>query len=287
MSILRALLIIILVIIRLVSFIVTGIIYSYLKRKSPGMKTVLDELVQELIIGAIITSLLADIVTCGVGPVPVQLAVFFSGFWVVLCLSAQYWFMQIFVTFLVRYLYIFHATTINVFSDHVILVGSRLICITWMCLTCLYDYINKDLENTRLVMYINFMTNGPNEQDYYLDDVSANVFIQYIICIDLVFIVFITVRIELYNLTEQISISKGNIRLIVGLLLIIGVSVVIRLFFPYMPLQDNALYFHIVFTFLLMVFIPFLMIIGNDKMSMFAGIKWPRNSTTSVTPLNV
>ena len=99
MSTLRALLIIILVIIRLVSFIVTGIIYSYLKRKSPGMKTVFDDLVQELIIGAIITSLLADIVTCGVGPVPVQLAVFFSGFWVVLCLSAQYWFMQIFVTF--------------------------------------------------------------------------------------------------------------------------------------------------------------------------------------------
>ena len=156
-----------------------------------------------------------------------------------------------------------------------------------MCLTCLYDYINKDLENTRLVMYINFMTNGPNEQDYYLDDVSANVFIQYIICIDLVFIVFITVRIERYNLTEQIPFSKGTIRLTLGLLLIIGVSVVIRLFFPYMTLQDNALYFHIVFTFLLMVFIPFLMIIGNDKMSMFAGIKWPRNSTTSVTPLNV
>ena len=277
MNTLRTLLVVILIIIRLISFLLQGVIYVYLKRKSPGMKTVFDELVQELIIGATITSLSADIVTCGVGPVPVQVAVLF---WFVQRASAQYWFMQIFVTFLVRYLCIFHATTIDLFLDRAILVGCRLVCMTWGFSSSLYDYINNDFENIRLVK---FMTNETDEEVEV--DTADNVFLQYIICIDLLFIAFVVVRIELYNRTGQIS--KGTIRLILGLVLIIGVSVIIRLSFYYISLQDNALYFHIVFTFLLMVFIPFLMIWGNDKMRMFAKKKLSRNHTSVVTPLNL
>ena len=89
---------------------------------------------------------------------------------------------------------------------------------------------------------------------------ATNVFLQYIICIDLLLATFVVVRIEWYNYTGQIPMSKVTIRMILGLILIIGALVMMRLFLPYMPLQDNALYFHIFFTFLLMVFIPFLIL---------------------------
>ena len=279
MTTLRTLSILILIIIRLLSFIFQGIIYVYLKRKSPGMKTVFDELVQELIIGATITSLSSDIVaTCGYGPVPVQVAVLF---WLTQRASAQYWLMQIFVTFFVRYLCIFHATTVQTFQDNVILLVSRLLCTTWTFSTSLYDYAYNDFEIYKRIT--KFMANETDEEVEVHE--QANVFLQYIICIDLLFATFVVVRIEFYNHSGQIPLSKVTIRMILGLVLVIGASVMMRLSLPYMPLQDNALYFHIFFTFLLMVFIPFLVIKDNDNMRKFARRKWSTENSSAVTPI--
>ena len=279
MTTLRTLSILILIIIRLLSFIFQGIIYVYLKRKSPGMKTVFDELVQELIIGATITSLSSDIVaTCGYGPIPVQVAVLF---WLTQRASAQYWLMQIFVTFLVRYLCIFHATAVQTFQDKVILLVSRLLCTTWAFSTSLYDYAYNDFEIYKRIT--KFMANETDEEVEVHE--QANVFLQYIICIDLLFATFVVVRIEFYNYAGQIPMSKVTIRMILGLVLVIGASVMMRLSLPYMPLQDNALYFHIFFTFLLMVFIPFLVIKDNDNMRKFARRKWSTENSSAVTPI--
>ena len=279
MTTLRTLSILILIIIRLLSFTFQGIIYVYLKRKSPGMKTVFDELVQELIIGATITSLSSDIVaTCGYGPVPVQVAVLF---WLTQRASAQYWLMQIFVTFLVRYLCIFHATAVQTFQDKVILLVSRLLCTTWAFSTSIYDYAYNDFEIYNRIT--KFMANETDEEVEVHE--QANVFLQYIICIDLLFATFVVVRIEFYNYAGQIPMSKVTIRMILGLVLVIGASVMMRLSLPYMPLQDNALYFHIFFTFLLMVFIPFLVIKDNDNMRKFARRKWSTENSSAVTPI--
>ena len=279
MTTLRTLSILILIIIRLLSFIFQGIIYVYLKRKSPGMKTVFDELVQELIIGATITSLSSDIVaTCGYGPIPVQVAVLF---WLTQRASAQYWLMQIFVTFLVRYLCIFHATAVQTFQDKVILLVSRLLCTTWAFSTSIYDYAYNDFEIYNRIT--KFMANETDEEVEVHE--QANVFLQYIICIDLLFATFVVVRIEFYNYAGQIPMSKVTIRMILGLVLVIGASVMMRLSLPYMPLQDNALYFHIFFTFLLMVFIPFLVIKDNDNMRKFARRKWWTENSSTVTPI--
>ena len=279
MTTLRTLSILILIIIRLLSFTFQGIIYVYLKRKSPGMKTVFDELVQELIIGATITSLSSDIVaTCGYGPVPVQVAVLF---WLTQRASAQYWLMQIFVTFLVRYLCIFHATAVQTFQDKVILLVSRLLCTTWAFSTSIYDYAYNDFEIYNRIT--KFMANKTDEEVEVHE--QANVFLQYIICIDLLFATFVVVRIEFYNYAGQIPMSKVTIRMILGLVLVIGASVMMRLSLPYMPLQDNALYFHIFFTFLLMVFIPFLVIKDNDNMRKFARRKWSTENSSAVTPI--
>ena len=279
MTTLRTLSILILIIIRLLSFTFQGIIYVYLKRKSPGMKTVFDELVQELIIGATITSLSSDIVaTCGYGPVPVQVAVLF---WLIQRASAQYWLMQIFVTFLVRYLCIFHATAVQTFQDKVILLVSRLLCTTWAFSTSIYDYAYNDFEIYNRIT--KFMANETDEEVEVHE--QANVFLQYIICIDLLFATFVVVRIEFYNYAGQIPMSKVTIRMILGLVLVIGASVMMRLSLPYMPLQDNALYFHIFFTFLLMVFIPFLVIKDNDNMRKFARRKWSTEKSSAVSPI--
>ena len=279
MTTLRTLSILILIIIRLLSFTFQGIIYVYLKRKSPGMKTVFDELVQELIIGATITSLSSDIVaTCGYGPVPVQVAVLF---WLIQRASAQYWLMQIFVTFLVRYLCIFHATAVQTFQDKVIVLVSRLLCTTWAFSTSIYDYAYNDFEIYNRIT--KFMANETDEEVEVHE--QANVFLQYIICIDLLFATFVVVRIEFYNYAGQIPMSKVTIRMILGLVLVIGASVMMRLSLPYMPLQDNALYFHIFFTFLLMVFIPFLVIKDNDNMRKFARRKWSTEKSSAVSPI--
>ena len=125
-----------------------------------------------------------------------------------------------------------------------------------------------------------------NETDEEIEvHAATNVFLQYIIGIDLLLATFVVVRIEWYNYTGQIPMSKVTIRMILGLILIIGALVMMRLFLPYMPLQDNALYFHIFFTFLLMVFIPFLIIRDNNKMRNFVRMKWSRTSSSDVSPM--
>ena len=267
-------LIIILIIIRLMSLLVQGIIYIYLNRKSPGMKTIFDELVQELIIGGIMSSLTADVATCGFGPLSVDTAVL-----IVLLqrFSAQFWFMQIFMTFLVRYLCIFHATTIHSILDHFISVGCRMVCFTWACSTTVYDYTNHDFEK---IKNLNFMTHEVINAEVV---VVSQVSVQCIICVDLLFIAFVMARIECYKWKIQNSempISKGTIRLILAILLIIGITVVIRLSMS-LTLQSNALLFHMAITFILFVVIPLLMICRNEKMKIFALAAWSRNNVVS------
>ena len=110
----RLALLMLLLITRLLSLLVQGIIYQYLNRKSPGMKTALDNLVQDLILGGLATSLAADLCNSGLGPMrtEIALAIFYFQY-----LTAHFWFMQIFMTFLVRYLCIFHSTVINCIND--------------------------------------------------------------------------------------------------------------------------------------------------------------------------
>ena len=78
------------------------------------MKTAFDELVQELILGGIATSLGADLCNCGFGPMKIEIALAIFDFQY---LTAHFWFMQVFMTFLVRYLCIFHPSAINSITD--------------------------------------------------------------------------------------------------------------------------------------------------------------------------
>ena len=269
----------ILIFIRLISLTAQRIIYAYIKRKSPGMKTVFDEITQDLIIGGIAASLTSDLAHCGFGPLNVNTAVFIV---FVQRFTAQFWFMQIFITFLVRYLCIFHPEVINSVLDKAILASSRLCCFFWAFSTSVYDFTHHDFSKLQHVQYM-LHEDEVSEVNNNVSQVS----LQGIIIVDLLFIAFVMLRIELYKWNipgGELAVSKGTIRITIGIFVIIGIAVIIRLSLP-LSLQDTALLFHVVVTSILFVVIPILMIVRNDKMKKFALTYVKKNNAVTQCPI--
>ena len=94
-------------------------------------------------------------------------------------------------------------------------------------------------------------------------------------------------RIELYKWNipgGELAVSKGTIRITIGIFVIIGIAVIIRLSLP-LSLQDTALLFHVVVTSILFVVIPILMIVRNDKMKKFALTYVKKNNAVTQCPI--
>ena len=89
--------------------------------------------------------------------------------------------------------------------------------------------------------------------------------------LNIVFIAFVFVRIEMYKWQLPSSpYSKSTMRMTLALFVILVLSLCVRLFFP-LSFRDSALMYHLVFTFIIFVFIPGLMFFGNDKLINYAG----------------
>ena len=275
----RITIICILVLIRLISLSAQRIIYSYIKRKSPGMKTVFDEMIQDLILGGIAASLTSDVAHCGFGPLNLNTAIFIV---FVQRFTAQFWFMQIFITFLVRYLCIFHAEVINSVLDKAILAASRLCCFFWAFSTSVYDFTHHDFSK---LQHVNYMLHEDEVSE--VNNNVSQVSLQCIIIVDLIFIAFVLLRIELYKWNfpgGELAVSKGTIRITIGIFVIIGIAVIIRLSLP-LSLQDTALLFHVVVTSILFVVIPILVIVRNEKMKSFAVTHVKQSNAVSPCPI--
>ena len=234
------------------------------------MKTVFDDLVQDLILAGVATSLAADLCNSGLGPMEteVALAIFYFQY-----LSAHYWFMQIFLTFLVRYNCIFHPVVTNAIFDRDIINATRIICSCWAIGACCYETLNHDFTMNG---YVQFMIHG--------NDLISTSFLnsfKFIILLDFLFIAFAMVRIELYK-WQKInfeSMSKSTFRILFSLFIFICILVTLRLFLPF-PIQYSALLFHVIVTFLIFVVIPVLFICRSKNIINFVHIR-----KNSVAPL--
>ena len=276
---LRLALLILLLAIRIVSILVQSVIYQYLGKKSPGMKTAFDELVQELILGGIATSFGADLCNAGLGPMKIELAL---GIFDFQYLTAHFWFMQVFMTFLVRYLCIFHPSAINWIADRVIINGTRTICSCWTLGAFMTENLKYDFT---LNGYVKVMIHGFNPTDTKTT-AFLNSF-KIIILLDLIFVVFSLIRIEFYKWKsiDFESISKVTLRIFFTLIIFICVLVTLRLYLP-MPIEYSALIFHIIVTFIIFVVIPALFILRSKNITEFAQNCIKRNAVSPLYDVN-
>ena len=280
MEVVRYILIFLLLQTRLVSFILLTIIFKYLQKKTPVMHTIFDDMIQDLILGGIACGSVTDFATIGFGPWPISIAIF-----VVCCqlVTVQFWFMQIFATFLIRYLYIFHFNLMNIFKDEIIHLVSRSFCLFWAVYSLIYELMTENFYHNDYVQNMAYDNQESLEEEYHNDLTMTKV----VVFLNIVFIAFVYIRIEMYKwqFLPSGSYSKSTMRAILGLFVFLVLSLSIRLFFP-MSFQDTGLLYHLIFTFVLFVFIPALMIVKNEKMLNYATTRmyWSKNAVSPALP---
>ena len=274
MEVVRYILIFLLMQARMVSMVLLAIIFTYLRKKTLAMHTIFDDMIQDLILGGIACGTLTDFATIGFGPLPLSIAIF------IYCsqiLTVQFWFMQIFSTFLIRYLYIFHFNLINMFKDEVIHLVSRTFCLLWAIYSLTYEVMSEDVYQNDYVQNMAYDNKVSLEEEYHNDVTMTKI----VVFLNIVFIAFVYIRIEMYKwqFLPSGSYSKTTMRATLALFL----SLSIRLFFP-MSFKGTGLLHHLIFTFVLFVFLPVLMIVKNDQMMNYATtiMFWSKNS---VSPL--
>ena len=234
-----------LIIIRSLSFLTIYIIWSYLRNKPLAMQTLRDEMIKELIISLIPLTLSSDLLYIDIDPIPKEFALFLKYARVAL---AQYFFMQVFIVTLIRYLIIFHGPLIDSIEDQMVVNFSRMFSIIWVFVTCLYSVFSHDL------------TKGP-------------AFLPFVLVLDIIVIIFVYVRIEIYKRQDQhytfASYNLGTIRTLVVITIFCGLLLILRinnaLFHANFKNPIEKLLFHIILHFLCVNIVPVLMILNNEK----------------------
>ena len=182
-------------------------------------------------------------------------------------LAVHYWFMQIFFTFLARYLCIFHFDLVDNIEDNLIVFCTRSTCLMWAIFSVIYETCREDFLVNDYVQNMAFDNPDSLEKDYHKSVTATKM----VVFLNIVFIAFVFVRIEMYKWQLPSSpYSKSTMRMTLALFVILVLSLCVRLFFP-LSFRDSALMYHLVFTFIIFVFIPGLMFFGNDKLINYAG----------------
>ena len=264
-----------LILTRITSLIFLVIIYKYLNRKTPVMKTIFDFMIQDLIVSGLACGTFTDFASTGFGPLgPISIS---SAILIVMfqLLAVHYWFMQIFFTFLARYLCIFHFHLIDNVEDNLIVFFTRSTCLTWAIFSVIYETYREDFLTNDYVQNMAYDNPDSLEKEYH-SSVTAT---KMVVILNIVFIAFVFVRIEMYKWQFPSSpYSKSTMRMTLALFVILILSLIVRLFFP-LSFRDMALMYHLVFTFIIFVFIPGLMFFRNEKLVNYAGylLNWKGN----------
>ena len=166
-------------------------------------------------------------------------------------------------------------------KDEVIHLVSRTFCLLWAIYSLTYEIINEDVYQNDYVQNMAYDNKVSLEEEYHNDVTMTKI----VVFLNIVFIAFVYIRIEMYKwqFLPSGSCSKTTMRATLALFVFLVLSLSIRLFFP-MSFKDTGLLYHLIFTFVLFVFIPALMIVKNDQMMNYATTKmfWSKNS---VSPL--
>ena len=260
-------------VIRSISFLMLYIIWSYLRNKPLAMQTLRDEMIKELIISLIPLTLSSDLLYSDIGPMPKEFALFLMYTRVAL---AQYFFMQVLIVTLVRYLIIFHGPYIDSIEDQKVVNYFRIVSIVWVFLTCLHVAFSQDL------------TKGPDflaltgKLSENVDAPNSFFTLHFLLVLDIIVMIFVYVRIEIYKQMDQrytfVSYNLRTIRTVVSVAIICGLLLILRINIAVFHANFNnsieRLLYHIIVHFLCLNIVPVLMILNNEKIVIYAKSKF-------------
>ena len=262
-------------VIRGISFFVLYVIWSYLKNKAPAMQTLRDEMIKELIISLIPLMLSSDLLHIGISPIPKEFALLLSYIRVAL---AQYFFMQVLIVTLVRYLIIFHGPHIDSIEDQKIVNFSRLFSFVWVFQTCLYTVLSQDITKGTDFLELT----GQLERLKNMDTPNSFFTLHLVVVLDIIGIVFVYGKIEIYKQRDQNysfdSYNLGTIRTVVGIVIICGLLIILQIniswFNANIKNSIEKLIFHIIVHLLCVNIVPVLMISSNKKIVIYVKNKF-------------
>ena len=274
-------------VIRGISFLMLYIIWSYLRNKAPAMQTLRDEMIKELIISLIPLMSIRDLLHFGFSPISKEFALFIT---YTRLAFAQYFFMQVLIVTLVRYLIIFHGPLIDLIEDQIVVNFARLFSFIWVFNTCLYTVLSEDITK-----YPDFLEmTGQLESLKTMDTHNSFFTLNLIVVLDIIVIVFVYGRIEIYKKRDQnynfTSYNFGTIRTMVGISIICGLLFILRInitwFNANIKNSIEKLIFHIIVQFLCVNIVPILMILSNEKIIIYVKQKlmW-LNVNNAVNPI--
>ena len=262
-------------VIRSISFLMLYIIWSYLRKKALAMQTLRDEMIKELIISLIPLTLLSDLLYIDIGPIPKEFALFLIHTRMAL---VQYFFIQVLIVTLIRYLIVFHGPLIDSIEDQMVVNFSRIFSTIWVFVTCLYTGLFQDFTKTPDFLAIT----GQSQSSEEIDTTERFFTVHFVLVLDTIVIIFVYVRIEIYKRKDPLytfaSYNLWTIRTVVGITIICGLLIILRvniaLFHANFKNSIERLLFHIIVHFLAVNIIPVLMILNNKKIVTYAKNKF-------------
>ena len=253
-------------VIRSISFLMFYIIWSYLRKKALAMQTLRDEMIKELIISLVPLTLSSDLLYIDICPISKEFALFLIYTRVAL---AQYFFMQVLIVTLIRYLIIFHGPHIDSIEDQTVVNFSRLFSTIWVFVTCLYSGLFQDFTKTHDFLAMT----GQRQSSEKIDTHNSLITLQFVLVLNIIVIIFVYVRIEIYKQKDPLYIfaifNLRTIRTVVGITIICVPLLILRvngaLFHANFRNSIERLLFHIIVHFLCVNIVPVLMILNNKK----------------------
>jgi hypothetical protein len=247
-------------------------IWSYLRNKSLNMQTLKDEMMKEVIWSSLPMTIANDLVCIGVGPIPKVMAIFVIYTRKVM---AAYFFLQIFVTVVVKYGIIFYGSYIALIDDRAIVKFSRISCSVGAILFNVGLLVEADVTKNPnfLALTTGMHQKGP---DFVLNE---NKIVYVLVIIDLIAVILVHIKIEIYKREEILAglhWSEYTIdarRKVVGVIFISALLVLSRYVSPFDNHIERLMQYTIT-QFMVVVIIPFFMIVKNENLFHYVSVKF-------------
>ena len=248
------------------------------------MQTLKDELIKDLIIVLVPLTLSSDLLYIDIGPIKKEYAIFIM---YNRLLVSHYFFTQVLVVTVIRYLIIFHGPVIESIEDKKVVIFSRTISLCWSLLSLFYESFIEEEDLTKRPSVLILTGENPN-----LTTENTTNTIYFIVGLDIIVVVFVYIRIELYkrmgNSYPLDGYKLGSVRTTVSIIVFCGSLIILRinisLFFATFNMPIERLIFHIIVQFLAVNVIPILMILNNEKIAIYAKTKFMCNNVVDNTP---
>ena len=258
--------------IRFLSLTLLFMIWSYLRNKSLNMQTLKDEMMKEVIWSSLPMTIANDFVCIGIGPIPKVIATFVI---YTRKIMAAYFFLQIFVTVMVKYGIIFYGSYIALIEDRAIVKYSRITCSVGAILFNIGHLVEADLTKTS-----NFLALTTGMHQKFTDsNLNENKILYFLVIIDLIAVILVHIKIEIYK-REEISaglhLSEYTIntrRKVVGVIFISALLIVSRYISPFDNYIERLMQYSIT-QFMFVVIIPFFMIVKNENLFHYVSVKF-------------